>query len=124
MTPPFEEITLEAASKTFRVHPRTIVRALANEHNTYWSEDINHDMYKVTDIAKAYDITPAILGRVLENRDALLTPEEAAEMLKIRPRTFRRHMEKGYYKNARVKHGKIVRYIRSKIIEHSIANME
>lgn len=124
MTPPFEEITLEAASKAFRVHPRTIVRAIANEHNTYWSEDINHKMYKVADIANAYQVTLPILGRILENRDGLLTPEEAADLLEIRPRTFRRHMEKGYYSNAKVKHGKIVRYIKSKMIEHKIATME
>jgi len=124
MALPFNEITLEAASKAFRVHPRTIVRAIANEHNTYWSEDINHKMYKVLDIAKAYTVTPAILGRILDNRDVLLTPEEAAELLKVAPRTFRRHMEKGYYLNARVKHGKIVRYIKSKMIEHAIRNME
>lgn len=111
-------ITLEAAAKVFRVHPRTIVRALTGEHNTYWSEDINHSTYSVSDIADVYGTSVEEINRVIEGRDAFLKPDEAAELLGIRPRTFRDR--KGRYR--KVGNGGIVRYVRSKIIEDRIAN--
>jgi hypothetical protein len=84
-----QQITLEAAAKVFRVHPRTVVRALSGEHNTYWTEDINHDMHTLDRLADAYKgITPDDIKRILEGRDELLKPEEAAELIGVQPRTF------------------------------------
>lgn len=114
--------TLEAAAKAIRVHPRTIVRALTGEHNTYWTEDINHNRYAIDDIAEAYDMNPNDLRRVLGGSDELITPDEAAKILGIRPRTFRDRLAAGRYK--KVGHGGIARYLKSKIIEDFIATSE
>lgn len=115
-------ITLIGAANIFGVHPRTIVRALSGEHNTYWTEDINEELYAVADIADAYGISTAVLKRCIEGRDSLLTPDEAAETLGIKPRTFRDRVKAGRYE--KIAHGGIVRYLRSKIIEDAIASLE
>jgi DNA-directed RNA polymerase specialized sigma24 family protein len=121
-----QTVTLEAAATLFNVHPRTIVRALSGQHNTYWSEDINHDNYPIDAIARAYGMEPAVLRRVIEGRETLLRPDEAAELLGIRPRTFRERVSLGKdrLQKARVSSGGIVRYLKSKVTEAYIANLE
>lgn len=117
-----QSITLIEAATVFRVHPRTILRAISKQHNTYWSEDINDDKMAIDDIADAYGMTSQALRAVIEGRDKLLTPTEAAEVLGIAPRTFRDRLIAGRYK--KVGSGGITRYLRSKIIEDAIASME
>lgn len=117
-----QNITLIGAAGVFGVHPRTIVRALSGEHNTYWYEDINEDLFSVADIAAAYGLTTAELSRCIERRDALMTPDEAAAELRIKPRTFRQRVKDGCYK--KYSNGGIVRYLRSKIIEDKIGRAE
>lgn len=121
-------VTLKAAADAFKVHPRTIVRAVQEDHNAYWSEDSNEDRYKISDIAVAYGMSPAELVRVVENRDALLKPDEAAEVLGIKPRTFREKLSdpfaRPYKEYGRVEYGRIVRYLKSKIIQARIAQSE
>ncbi len=119
-----KKITLEAAAKIFRVHPRTIVRALSGNHNTYWSEDINHDMYAIDQIAIKYaGITVADILRIIEGREALLKPAEAALVLKMRPRTFRGYVTNNAIKG-RVSNGGVVRYLQSKVITQSFDRAE
>lgn len=108
-------ITLEAAANVFGVHPRTIVRAVYNKHNVYWSEDSNEDRYEIDTIAEAYGLHPRELRQIIEKRDALLKPDEAAEVLSIKPRTFRDRVKAGAYR--KIAHGSIVRYLRSEIYE-------
>ena len=117
-----ENITLIGAATIFKVHPRTIVRAVSGQHNTYWTEDINEYLYSLKDIADAYELSVAELKRVIEGREELLTPNEAAEVLNIRPRTFRDRVKEGRYR--KVANGGIVRYLRSKITEDAIATQE
>jgi hypothetical protein len=117
-----EFTTLEAIAKVFKVHPRTIVRALAGKHNTYWTEDINHDRYSTAEVAKVYGMNHNALIRVLEGRDELYTPKEAAKELGIADRTFRDRLTRGQYKV--IGYGGITRYLRSKIVEDAIARME
>jgi predicted DNA-binding protein (UPF0251 family) len=122
----FENITLEAAAAAFNVHQRTIVRALTGEHNTYWSEDSAHDIYTVEEIATAYHMKPAELNRVLDGRDKLLKPDEAAKEMNIAPRTFRLRIHRLNAKDAktrvgRVYNGGIVRYLRSRVISFDLA---
>ena len=112
-------VTLIGAAKIFDVHPRTIVRAISGQHNTYWYEDINEDVFAVKDIAEAYGMSPAELGRCLEGRDKLIKPDEAAVLLGIQPRTFRDRVQAGKYR--KVTNGGVVRYLRSKIIADKIA---
>lgn len=117
-----KSITLEAAAKLFQVHPRTIVRALTGKHNTYWTEDIDEDLFSVTDIADAYAMNPKALLRVIDGRDELIKPDEAAVLLNIKPRTFRDRVKAGRYE--KVANGGIVRYLRSKIVEDAIATSQ
>lgn len=114
-----QSISLIRAAKVFGVHPRTILRAIAGQHNTYWSEDINNDKVSIDDIAAAYGTSARILRAVIENRDELMTPTEAAEKLRIAPRTFRDRLVAGRYK--KIGRGGIARYLGSEIINDAIA---
>ena len=67
-----QKITLSEAAKIFRVHPRTILRAISGEHNTYWSEDINDQVMRISDIAYAYHMTDRTFVAIIESRDSLL----------------------------------------------------
>lgn len=113
------KITLIGVADIFGVHPRTIVRALSGEHNTYWYEDSNEDLYAVEDIAEAYGMTHFELSRCIEGRDSLIKPDEAAKILGVQPRTFRDRVQAGKYK--KVASGGVVRYLKSKILEAKIA---
>ncbi len=115
-----QHVTLEAAAKVFRVHPRTILRALSGQHNTYWTEDSNHDRLSVEDIADVYGTTAQTIRAVVEKRDNLLRPDEAAKVLGIRPRTFRDRVQAGRYD--RITNGGIVRYLHSKLVTDAIAS--
>src|SRR3546814_9053407 len=115
-----QKITLGAAAKTLRVHPRTICRALTGRHNTYWYEDSNHDRYDVQEIADAYQMNPDAFRRCIEGRDKLIKAAEACVILGIKPRTFRDRLMASaapHIEYGRVGNGGIVRYLNSKIIE-------
>lgn len=119
------DISLGDAADAFHVHPRTILRAISKEHNTYWYEDSNDDMLLVEDIAKAYGTTSQLLGPVFDGRDDLLLPSEAAQTLGIAARTFRKHLQKGAGRGwGRVGYGGITRYLRSRIIAAAIDRSE
>ena len=115
-----QNITLAQAAKIFRVHPRTILRAISGEHNTYWSEDINDQVMAISTIADAYNMTPRTFIAVIESRDSLLTADEAAAVLGIKPRTFRDRLIAGRYK--KIGRGGITRSLQSKITADLIAH--
>lgn len=107
-------LTLNNAAVHFRVHPRTIVRALSDKINVFWNEDFN-PLISVTALANAYSMNEKLLIRVLDNRDILLKPAEAAKEIKTPPRTFR---WRGYKVAARK--GGIVRYSRAQVINEEL----
>ena len=113
-----DKITLIGAAKLFQVHPRTIVRALSGEHNTYWYEDINEHLYSVKDIAEVYGMTQFELSRCIEGRDRLLKPSQAAKELNIGVRLLRLRAKNGKIKKHG--HGNIVRYLQSKVNESKV----
>ncbi len=119
-----QTVTLEKAAKAFGVHPRTILRAINNDHNTYWYEDSNADVKKIADIAEAYWISPKALVAVFEGRDSLLRADEAAEALGMAARTFRKHLDTQATKWGRVSHGGITRYLASRINAAAIARTD
>ena len=117
-----QTVTLEVMARAFGVHPRTILRAITGEHNTYWTEDSNTEDQNIEKVADRYHMRPSSLIAVLENRDALLTAGEAALVLGMANRTFRKHLTRG--KNAswgRIHCGGITRYLKSKIITAAFA---
>jgi hypothetical protein len=80
---------------------------------------------KIKDIADAYGVRPAVLVAVFEGRDALLRADEAAEVLGMAARTFRKHLNRGTSaKWGRVGYGGITRYLESRINEAAIDRME
>jgi len=117
-----QNVTLERVAGVFSVHPRTIMRALEGEHNTYWTEDINEDLHAIADIAKVYGMATPALVAVIEGRDKLIRADEAAEELSMAARTFRKHLNRPGIpsKWGRVKRGNITRYLQSKIISAAI----
>ena len=113
-----QTITLEKVALLFRVHPRTILRAInEREHNTYWYEDSNSEPQSIEEIAKAYDMSSSQLIAVIQGRDSLLKAAEAAEKLGMAPRTFRNHLKnkKMGSKWGRVSCGGITRYLSSRV---------
>jgi hypothetical protein len=121
-----QSVTLGKAAEAFGVHPRTILRAIAGEHNTYWYEDSNDDYILIEDIANAYGVRTAALVAVFEGRDGLLRADEAAKVLGMAARTFRKHLNtKGIpEKWGRVGCGGITRYLETKINSAAIDRME
>jgi len=121
-----QTVTLEIAAEAFHVHPRTILRAITQDHNIYWTEDINQDVMKIEDIADAYGIRTPSLVAVFEGRDSLLRADEAAEVLNMAARTFRKHLNiKGTRERwGRVGYGGITRYLESRINSAAIDRME
>lgn len=119
-----QTVTLEKAAMAFGVHPRTILRAITNEHNTYWYEDSNADVLSIEDIAMAYRISPKALVAVFEGRDSLLRADEAAEVLGMAARTFRKHLDTQATKWGRVCHGGVTRYLETRINTAAIDRME
>ena len=121
-----QTVTLKQAADVFRVHPRTILRAIERSHNTYWYEDSDKEEMQVEDIANAYGMSTAQLVAVLEKRDRLLRADEASEILGMAARTFRKWIvRKGVpEKWGRVKYGGITRYLESRITTAAIEAME
>ena len=119
-----QTVTLEEAAKVFGVHPRTILRAINKAHNTYWSEDNNEDVIQIADIATAYGIKPYALVAVFEGRDSLLRADEAAEVLSMAARTFRKHLDNQAVKWGRVSYGGVTRYLETRVNAAAIAAME
>ncbi len=106
-------ILLSTAAKRFEVHPRTILRALSDSVNVYWNEDFNPKI-DVTLLSNSYSMNEKVLLRVLYGKDSLLKPVAAAAEIKVPARTFRWRKYQ-----AAARHGGIVRYSRSQIInEH------
>ena len=120
-----QTVTLEEAALAFRVHPRTILRALKGKHNTYWYEDSNSEPQSIAVIAEAYGTKDYALVAVFEGRDVLLRADEAAKELGMAARTFRKHLNKGMgTKWGKIGHGGITRYLQSKILNSAIDSME
>ena len=113
--------TLNEVATIFNVHPRTILRAMSGEHNTFWSddEDWNDQRIPLEDVARAYNTKVKTLCAVLDGRDDLLDPGAAAFVLGIAPRTFRERLTAGRYR--KIGSGGIARYLHSKIISDLIA---
>ncbi len=121
-----QTVTLKEAAEAFGVHPRTILRAINKAHNTYWYEDSDSDVLKIEDIAKAYGVSTSTLVPVFEGRDALLRADEAAGVIGMAARTFRKHLNhRGTPERwGRVGYGGITRYLESRINTAAIDRME
>ena len=121
-----QTVTLKVAAIAFRVHPRTILRAIEQVHNTYWYEDSDSEEMQIETIANAYGMSTAQLVAVIEKRDSLLRADEASEVLGMADRTFRKwQSRKGTpEKWGRVGYGGITRYLESRITVAAIDAME
>ena len=119
-----QTVTLTEAAKAFGVHPRTILRAIEQDHNTYWTEDSDDDVLQIADIAKAYNVSTKALVAVFEGRDSLLRADEAADVIGMAARTFRKHLDREASKWGRVSCGGITRYLETRINTAAIDRME
>lgn len=84
-----ETMTLDDIAKMMQCHPRTVLRAVERVSNPYWTDDHNPSI-KLTDLAEAYGCKALTFERVLKGQETIMTSKEAAEVLGIQPRTFRR----------------------------------
>lgn len=105
-------ISVEAASKLFKVHPRTIIRAVENDVHAAFNEARTYTIKKV---AETFGLKEADVIRLIKGNDELLKPEEAAGVVDTKPRTFR-------YREyaAHVRHGRVVRYLKTKLVNEHV----
>lgn len=112
-----KNIPLAQAAEAFKVHPRTILRALSQQQNPYWTEDINDDPISIEKLAEAYGTTVHFLNRVFDERDEILTVSEAALILGVSDRALRRRRTSKKTPTIRtLSHGGVVRFVKSQII--------
>lgn len=108
--------TLNEAARLLQVHPRTILRAITRKPNPYWVPGHN-DEIKVSDVARGFHVRQTPMEGVFVMEQPLLTPDEAAEMLGVAPRTFR---SRSY--PALIRKVQIVRYVKDAVLEHHYLN--
>ena len=82
--------TLGEATRILKLHPRTILRAISKESNPYWADGYDCPV-DTQDLSKAFKVKPMLMDAVFLDKKPLLRPNEAAELLKMNPRTFRTH---------------------------------
>lgn len=111
-------VTLDQVAEAVDVHPRTILRYVMNDRNTYWAEDHNPE-FPLERVAKALGCRADIMKHVLRGSDEFMKPDDAAEELGLPPRTFR---HRGYTPAFRA--GRVVRYSRSKLINEHFAKWD
>lgn len=80
--------TLNQFATLLQVHPRTILRAIADDVNVYWADDHNPDL-TIVEVADAFKCDKIHLLRALNGRDHILTADQTAKHFNVRPRTFR-----------------------------------
>jgi len=61
-------------------------------------------------------LTPTEIDRALENYPSVMTPEEAAALLRLKVSTLYRHVSEGKYRQS-VKRGKPLRFWRDRLIQ-------
>lgn len=108
-------VSLNKVAEAVSVHPRTILRIVTGERNTYWATDHNPTL-DVEKVATALGCDAAVLKRVLRGSDTFMKPEDAAAELDVPDRTFR---YRKYTPAFRV--GRVVRFARSKLINEHFA---
>jgi len=96
------------------MHPRTIVRLLYGESAPYRPA---HDAYKITfeELAVAVKCDKNLLLRVAHGQDSFHTAIDAAVMLELTDRTFKRYRQKGLIEPTLKARG-IVRYSRRYLV--------
>lgn len=80
---------LNAVASALECHPRTLLRITTGQPNPYWADGFNPEVD--TDlICAATGGSPALLERIMDEEDSVLTVDEAAHILKLRPAEFYR----------------------------------
>lgn len=108
-------VSLNDVAEAVAVHPRTILRIVTGDRNTYWSADHNPGL-DITKVAQALGCHDKTLARVLRGSDDFLKPDAAASELGVPGRTFR---YREYTPTIKV--GRVVRFARSKLIDEHFA---
>jgi hypothetical protein len=121
-----ETIALDAVATVFAVHPRTILRAVSGDYYVYWNEEDRDELVAkpvdLTAVAKVYDTDTGTLKRCILGKDRLVRPDEAAQILEIKPRTFRDRVKKGVYH--KIGKGGVARYLFSEIIDDKVSRIK
>lgn len=121
-----DTIALDAVANIFGVHPRTILRAVSGNYNAYWNEDDRDKLVAepvdLTAVARVYNTDTETLKRCILGKDRLLRPDEAAETLEIKPRTFRDRVKAGTY--TKIGAGGVARYLFSEIIDDKVSRIK
>ena len=109
------EYYLNDFASHIKIHPRTILRAITKNVNTYWY-DIHNPRIAVSEVANALSCDVKILQRVMEGTDLFLTQEDLCgpDYANISKRNFR------YRKyTPAISYGRIRRYSRNQFVnEH------
>ena len=111
-------LTLNEAAALLQLHPRTVLRYITNDFNTYWTEDYDPNV-KIETVASSFQCDPIYFTRTLNDRDAILTSKEAAAFLDLIPRTFRNHKYTPI-----IRQGHVVRYSRVALANEHFAQWD
>ena len=107
-------IELNEVANILKIHPRTVLRALSNEVNTYWAIGYTENI-DIDDISDVFGFDPVYIRRAKKKRDEFFKPTEAADFIDVPSRTFR------YRKYpALIRRGGIVRYSRKDVTTYHI----
>ena len=79
---------LNRVADALKVHPRTILRALAGEVNTYWAPGHNPNV-NIATLAEVLGMPAQTLKDAVNGDDYFMSPDEAAEHFNLPLRTFR-----------------------------------
>lgn len=110
-------VTIARVAEVLKVHPRTVVRALAGDVKAEFSKTTN-DQTTLAKLAKVYNSTAAIWAAAIAGTDKLIRQEEAAKMLGMVKRTFRqRRIVDDFEYGPDIEYGATLRYSERRILK-------
>lgn len=109
---------LTTVAETLGIHPRTVLRAISNEANPYWTPKFDPSV-EMSDITEAFGCTSTEFRRLLNGDDQLMSPDEACIFLNMSKRTLRYRRAEGELVPT-VARGSVVRYSRRHLAEREI----
>ena len=79
---------LEDIAEVIDVHPRTILRTITANPTEYWAPSHNPRIH-LTEVSKTFQTPTKSLVELLQGKDRVIRPAEAAELLGVSVRTIR-----------------------------------
>lgn len=111
---------LNQYAERLKVHPRTIIRALAGKENVYWAEGFDYEI-GVEDVATAFSCEVKLLQKVMQGKDEFFSQKELCQpgLADISPRLFRYRKYKPSLHLGRIKRFSRVEFLNQHLVKRS-----